>query len=104
MLIENRKYHFVGELTLNKSRVLAEQILPRDDKVNWLFLKIGEQQFSFIYKIENLFEANYEKPFKVKLAFTMIETVRNVVELNCIYEVLRGNEMIGKIKLIQLFE
>jgi len=104
MLTENRKYHFVGELTLNKSRSLTEQILPKEDKVNWLFLKTGKQQFSFIYKIENLLEASYERPFKVKLAFTMNETARNVVELNYFYEVLRGTEMIGEIKLIQFLE
>jgi hypothetical protein len=101
MLVENRKYHFIGELTLNKSRVLGEQCLPKDDKVNWLFLNLEKQQFSFVYKFENPLEARYEKPFKIKLAFTMIETVRDVIELNCFYEVLRGQELAGRIVLIE---
>ena len=39
MLTENRKYNFIGDLTLNRSRVLDEQSQPKDDKVNWLFFE-----------------------------------------------------------------
>ena len=100
MLSENRKYHFVGELILHKSQVLNAPNRPKDDKVNWLFLKVGERQFSFVYKIENPFEANYEMPFKADLAFTMIEVVENILQLNHTYEVLRGQEPIGIVKLL----
>lgn len=99
MLTENRKYNFIGELTLKKSSVLPAGERPKDDKVNWLFLNIGTQQFSFIYKIENPLQANYEEPFKVDLAFTMIEIAKENIELNCEYEVLRGEEIIGNLKL-----
>lgn len=104
MLTENRVYHFVGELTLRRSHVLGEEAQPKDDKVNWLFLNTGEQLFSFLYKIENPLGANYDKPFKVELAFTMIEAVIKVIKLNYTYEVLRGQETIGTIILIDSLE
>jgi hypothetical protein len=101
MLTENRKYHFVGELTLSRSHVLDKQCQPKDDKVNWLFLNSGEHQFSFVYKMENPLEAKYGSPFNAELSFTVIETVINVVELNHSYEVLRGQEIIGRVSLIR---
>ena len=104
MLTENRKYNFVGELTLNRSSVLDTNDQPKDDKVNWLFLNTGERQFSFVYKIENPLEANYEKPFKVDVAFTMIETAKKNIELNCDYEVFRGQESIGSLRLNTVVE
>lgn len=100
MITESRKYNFVGELTLSRSSVLDEQCQPKDDKVNWLFLNTGKQQFSFVYKIENPLEARYGKPFKAELAFTMIEAVTGIVKLNHVYEVLRGREVIGTVGLI----
>jgi len=104
MLSENRKYHFSGELTLNRSRVLGEQTQPKDDEVNWLFLNSGEQQFSFVYKIESPFGTKYNEPFKANLAFTMIEAVTKTVELNQTYQVLRGQEIVGTIRLIKSLE
>lgn len=104
MFTENRKYHFAGELTLKRSHVLDEQSQPKDDKVNWLFLNAGEQQFSFVYKIESPLEAKYEKPFKAELAFTMIEAVIKSIKLHDAYEVLRGQEIIGTIRLINALE
>ena len=104
MLTENRKYNFIGDLTLNRSRVLDEQNQPKDDKVNWLFLNTGEHQYSFVYKIKNPLEAKYNKPFKAELSFTMIEAVTSLVKLNCSYEVLRGQEVVGKVSLINAIE
>ncbi len=104
MLIENREYNFVGELNLNRSRVLGQLSQPKDDKVNWLFLNVGEQQFSFVYKIENPIEAKYGFFFKVKLSFTMIELARKIIKLNHTYEVLRGQEIIGTIRLFDALE
>jgi hypothetical protein len=104
MLTENRKYNFVGELTLNRSHVLDEQSQSKDDKVNWLFLNAGERQFSFVYKIENPLDAKYGKPFKAELAFTMIEAVKEIIQLNHTYEVLRGPENVGTIKIISVLE
>jgi hypothetical protein len=104
MLTENRKYNFIGELTLKRSRVLENGSRPKDDKVNWLFLNTGERQFSFVYKIDSPLKANYEEPFKVDLSFTMIEVVKDNIELNCEYEILRGQESIGTLKLITVIE
>lgn len=104
MLTENRKYHFAGDLTLTRSRVLDEQIQPKDDKVNWLFLNTGELQLNFVYKIESPLGAKYEKPFKAELAFVMIEAVIKSIKLHHAYEVLRGQEIIGTVRLINMLE
>lgn len=104
MLTENRKYSFVGELILNRSHNLDGQCQPKDDKVNWLFLNTGTHQFSFAYKIEDQQSAEYGKPFKVKLAFTMIETVVKIIKLHHTYEVLRGQELIGTVLLTDHIE
>lgn len=104
MLTENRKYNFIGELTLNRSSVLDNQSQPKDDKVNWLFLNTGEHLYSFVYKIEKPTEAKYNRPFRIKIAFTMIEAVIKCVKLNHTYEVLRGQEVIGNISLINTLE
>lgn len=104
MLSENRKYNFIGQLVLHKSRVLTEQSQPKDDEVNWLFLNMGERQFSFVYKIEKPFEAKYDKPFTAALAFLMIEAVEKVIQLNQTYEILRGQEVIGTVKPIRFLK
>jgi len=101
MLSENRKYHFFGELTINRSgHLLEEQTRPKDDVVNWLFLNTGEIMLSFVYKIEKPSEATYNKPFKVHLAFTMDEKAKEVIDLNTTYEVLRGSEVIGNARIL----
>lgn len=99
MLTDNRKYHFLGELTLKRSHLLDKRSQPKDDKVVWLFLNIGKQQFSFVYKIKNPSEAKYDKPFEAEIAFTMIEVVIGTVKLHHTYEILRGQDLIGKVKL-----
>jgi hypothetical protein len=100
MLSENRVFHFIGTLTLNKSHLLGKNYQPRDDKVNWLFLNIEGAQYSFIYKIKKPLEAQYGQPFKAELAFTAIQMVKNIVRLNYPYQVSRGQEIIGTVKLI----
>ena len=104
MLTENRKFHFVGQLTLERSRVLDERCLPKDDEVNWLFLNTGAHRFSFVYKIENPLDAKYKEPFKAELAFTMIEAIKEIIQINRIYEVLRGEEKIGTVKIFNVLE
>lgn len=101
MLSENRKYSFIGKLNLKRSQVLNERCEPKDDKVNWLFLNTGKQQFSFIYKIEEPVKAKYNMPFKAQMAFTMIEIAKNILELEHDYEILRGQELIGTVNLIE---
>lgn len=101
MLSENRKYHFVGELTLHQSKVINAPSRPKEDQVNWLFLNIEERQFSFVYKLQNPARAIYEEPFKADLAFTMIEAVQELINMNTIYNVSRGPELIGTIRIIR---
>jgi hypothetical protein len=102
MLSENRQYHFVGELTLSRSRHLDKQSQPKDDKINWLFLNTGGHQFSFVYKIEKPSEAKYGKPFSAHLAFTMIEAVKDIIQSNQTYEILRGQETIGSVRIVSV--
>src|SRR5258708_3549784 len=103
MLSENRKYHFIGELVIKRSnRILEEQDHPKDDVVNWFFLNSGEMKLSFVYKIDNASEAIYDKPFKVHLSFTMYERAKDIIKLNHTYEVLRGSEIIGNIRILKL--
>jgi hypothetical protein len=100
MLSENRKFDFIGSLTIQRSRVLAENSTPKDDVVNWLFCRVGNHRYSFVYKIEKPAEAEYSRPFTVQVAFTMSEAIGNIVELEREYEVSRGLEVIGEISLI----
>lgn len=104
MLTENRKYNFVGELTLNRSLVLDDLCQPKDDVVNWSFLLIEERLFSFVYKINNPLEAKYGEPFRADLAFTMIEVLKDNLELNRKYQVFRGQENVGTLRLIAFIE
>jgi hypothetical protein len=82
--------------------MLVSNSQPIDDKINWLFLKIGVKQFSFIYKIEDPFTANYRISFNVKLSFMLYEEVKKLIQFNQIYEVLRGTESIGTVKIINI--
>lgn len=100
MLSTNRKFNFTAELLMHKSNVPVSPSLPKDDKVNWLFLKIKEHKFSFVYKIQNPEEAKYDELFMADLAFTMDDEVQKFIESNYIYEIFRGQELIGKIKII----
>lgn len=104
MLTENRKYHFIGELNLSRSKVLDETSQPKDDQVNWLFLNAGEQQFSFVYKIKKPSEAKYGVPFEAEISFTMIENVKTAIKIGYTYEVLRGPEVLGTVCLITPLE
>lgn len=100
MLTYNREYNYIGELILRKSHILGEFSRPIDDKVNWLFLKSDNRQFSFVYKIEEPLKAEYDTVFRAMLAFTMPEVVGDVVKLNTTYEILRGQESIGSVRLL----
>jgi hypothetical protein len=102
MLTENRKYDFVGELTLKRSRVLSEHCQPKEDTVNWLFLKDGERQFSFVYKIQDPSNAKYGESFRISLSFTMKETVERSLEIGHIYKILRGEEEVGIVNIISV--
>lgn len=104
MFTEKRKYDYWGELILKKSRILKEACRPQEDKVNWLFMKAGENLYSFVYKIESPSEAIYGKPFKAKFAFMMSDKIRKIVKMNQVYEVFRGPEPIGEIILKRIID
>ncbi|MEO5646330.1 MAG: hypothetical protein ABIO57_01000 [Candidatus Paceibacterota bacterium] len=101
MLSEDRTFQYRGVLTLRKSRVINAPDRPVDDVVNWLFLRAGDVQFSFVYKIERPDGAEYGIPFSAHVAFTATEHVQEILLLDKVYEVLRGEELIGKIVLAE---
>ena len=100
MISLDREFHYYGVLTIKSSHILGTNKLPKDDNVNWLFLKIGEKQFSFIYKIDDPKIAKYRAPFNASLSFMLIEEVKTFIQLNYVYQVLRGQEIVGTVKLI----
>ena len=100
---ENRTYQYGGLLTVKKSRILKEDVLPKDDILPWLFLamdKEGERRFTFFYKIEQPTESFYEKPFNILMSFIM-DGMEKIIELNQTYDVWRGEEFIGNAKIIR---
>lgn len=98
MFSDSRQYNYTGELTIKKSRVLKPGNLPKDDIVPWLFLKIGDRRFTFSYKIDDLLNASYNKPFRVQISFLM-EEVKNIIKMNHTYEVWRAEEPIGIVEI-----
>lgn len=104
MLNENRLFDYIGELTIKRSYLLSEEFQPKDDKTQWLFLKIGKHFFSFIYAIKLPNDARYEIPFEIELVFTMTEFIKDIIKLDFDYGVFRGHEFVGKIRLIKAIE
>ncbi len=104
MLSTNRKFHFKGKLNINRSHLLDLNSQPKDDVVNWLFMKSSGRQFSFIYKIERPLKARYNQAFKVEIAITGIDMIKDYIKLNHSYEVFRAQEFIGSIYLIEKYE
>jgi len=102
MLSTNRKFHFIGELNIKKSKLLKSYVTPKDDEVNWMFINLDNNRYSFVYEIEDPQNAKYNLPFRIKLAFTFYNLIEDKLELDGIYSVLRGEEEIGIIKLIEL--
>lgn len=100
---EKRTYQYEGLLTVRKSRILKENALPKEDILPWLFLvmdKKGERRFTFFYKIEHPTESFYEKPFNILMSFIM-DGMEKVIEINQTYDVWRGEEFIGNVKIIR---
>jgi hypothetical protein len=91
------QYQYAGILTIKKSRILKENVLPGNDIVPWLFLvmdKEGKTRYTFFYKIEKPSEAFYEKPFDVQMYFIM-DGMEKIIKLGQIYDVWRGEEPVG---------
>ena len=104
MISVDRKFHFTGEMVIKRSYMLGTNGQPKDDKTNWLFLKIGERQFSFIYMIDEPTTASYDNPFSTKLSFMLIDEVKKFIKLNQSYGVLRGAETIGMVEITNVLE
>ncbi|MBE9584290.1 hypothetical protein IM792_07515 [Mucilaginibacter sp. JRF] len=102
MLSYDREYHSIGEMLISRSFNLEDSCSPKDDLNNWLFLKIGDKRFSYVYKIIDPQSARYDEPFAVNMAFTAISLVINIVQIGVTYEVLRGEELIGSVHLSTL--
>ena len=77
----NRIFHYMGKLTLKKSRVLREGITPKEDSILWFFLIIGDNRFTFFYKIEEPLIAIYEQPFDIQMSFIM-DDMDKIIEIN----------------------
>lgn len=101
MLAKNREYQYNAELILKKSHMLNNDDQPKDDNVNWLFLKFGVQQFSFVYYIHEPSQAIFGEVFTASLSFTMIEEVRQRIDYNIWHDVFRGEEEIGMVRLLK---
>ena len=99
MLSDNRNFQCVGELKIKKSKLLKSKKRPIEDEVNWMFLAIGDYTYSFVYKIEDPENSQYDVPFSVQIAFTFFDIVKDKLILNCKYPVLRGQEEVGTIIL-----
>ncbi|TXK77152.1 hypothetical protein [Mesonia sp. K4-1] len=102
MFDKNREYHYIAEMTLSKIESIKNLSQPKDDIVDWFFLKINQYQFSFIYKIINPDKSYYEKPFSAKLSFNVENKfLKEELKKNMFYTILRGNEKIGEIQIIE---
>lgn len=100
MLSVDREFHFIGDLNIKKSKILKSNITPKDDEANWMFIELDENnRSSFVYKIEEPQSARYNIPFEVKLAITFYDLVKDKLQLNRCYSVMRGEERIGTINL-----
>ena len=93
--------HFIGDLNIKKSKVL-NTIMPKDDEVNWMFIELDESnRCSFVYKIEEPQNSKYDIHFAVRIAITFYDLVKDKLQLNKFYSVMRGEEKIGYIRLTQ---
>lgn len=104
MLSTNRDFHFIGELNIKKSSSIQSYTQPKDDKTNWLFLKIENKEFSFIYEIKDPLNAQYNKPFVIELSFLLFEEVKKIIKINHNYKVLRAEEFIGSVKIVNVLK
>lgn len=102
MELNNRIYHYVGQITLDKECTLIQQRLSEGSIDPWLFLvmdKKGETRFTFFYKMEDDIESPNKKSFNVEMSFIMDEAVKRV-KLGKIYDIWKRERLIGQIKII----
>lgn len=102
MIPSERTYHYKVELLLSRSHVLKYNNSLKDDIVNWLFAHIGDSKYGFVYKIEEVESASFEQPFLADASFLAIEFVTGLLKLGDTYEVSRGEEQIGSLKIVEI--
>ena len=49
MLSENRKYHYQGDLFIRRNKITKDLHLPKDDILNWLFMRLNDHRYGFIH-------------------------------------------------------
>ncbi|KQK24350.1 hypothetical protein AR438_17120 [Chryseobacterium aquaticum] len=102
MLTTDREFHYLGELNISQSKMLESNLNPQNDEINWLFLVLDESyRYSFVYKIMDNQSVSYNSPFKILLAFTFYDFVENEIQIGQQYSVQRGEEYIGKVKIVK---
>lgn len=102
MLTTNREFHYLGELNISRSKMLKSNLHPQDDEINWLFLVLNENyRYSFVYKIIENQTVSYNSPFKIFLAFTFYDFVKEEIKVGQQYSVQRGEEYIGNVKILE---
>jgi hypothetical protein len=99
MILIDREFHFYCEMTLKRSNYLQTNFHPKDDKTNWLFVKVDDRLFSFIYQICNPKVAEYDSPFTAELSFMLFNEVKELIAINQTYDVFRGFEEIGFVRI-----
>ncbi|MGV3597368.1 MAG: hypothetical protein ACO1PI_05820 [Bacteroidota bacterium] len=101
MIIDNSEYSFLGEAVIKKSAVYGAVEHPSDDKVNWFFLQINGKRYTFFYKILEPNTAIYGEEFLLYMGFLMKDYVNSVINVSEEYMVYRGEELIGKIRVLK---
>ncbi|MGV3461353.1 MAG: hypothetical protein ACO1N9_12960 [Flavobacterium sp.] len=91
----DRTFHYKAKLLISRSRMISGEMRPKDDIINWLLADIGIGKFTFIYKIHEPDNADFDKPFAVDISFLTIDSLASKIRCGDIFKVSRGEESIG---------
>jgi hypothetical protein len=105
MNLYHRIYHYIGQITLKNDCILKLERLPNEETDPWLFLvfdKKGQKRYSFFYKPEQSVDVFNEKSFNIQISFLVEGRINThqIIKPGQIYDVWRGEEPIGFIKII----
>lgn len=99
MITTNKNFQFICTLRIRKSNILNDSTRPAEDKLNWLFIKIYNKKYSFVYRIIDPLNAEYASPFDIEMSLIFPELIHDKIEILKDYEVFRGEENIGIIRI-----
>ncbi|WP_420553526.1 hypothetical protein [Tenacibaculum aiptasiae] len=102
--IKNREYNYLGSLKIRRSKLISKEEKPQDDVVKWFSLNVNGINYSFIYDIIEKNEATYDKFFEVRISLINFDLIKREIVLKKSYNVYRGEEMIGEIKLHKVLD